>query len=128
MATKKKPTAKQLAARRLFAQRAKSGAFRRKANPARKRKAKPVGRPSQASGKRPSARLVKRRQRTARAPKGFYANPATAPARFAVHRATSDGHAGAFIASFAKKADAVAYGRAMVKAKGIAIVIVGKAR
>ncbi len=127
MATKKKPTAKQLAARKLFAQRARSGAFKRKrsSNPSKR---KSTARPSQATGKAPTKRLVARRRKTARAPKGFFANPVTAPARFAVHRATADGHAGAFIASFAKKADAVAYGRAMVKAKRIAIVIVGKAR
>lgn len=72
----KKPTAAQLAARKRFAEMAKAGVFTKKRakNPA-KRPAKPVGRVSQATGKRPSARLVKRRKATAKAPPGFFANP-----------------------------------------------------
>lgn len=63
MATsKKKPTAAQLAARKLFAQRAKAGTL----------KAKNPKRPSQATGKRPSARLIDRRER---AIPGYFPNP-----------------------------------------------------
>lgn len=36
---------------------------------------KSVKRPSQATRKRPTARLVRRRVATAKGPKGFYANP-----------------------------------------------------
>lgn len=61
-ATKKKPTAKQLAARKLFAQRAKAGMLKK--NPKR---------PSQATGKKPTARLVDRRERSI---PGYFPNPA----------------------------------------------------
>lgn len=131
MATKKKPSAAQLAARKRFAEMARSGVWKKKAT---KRKANPLTRvkrnsPSQATGKAPSKRLVKRRARTARAPAGLYANPirnaSRAPSGYSVHRAV-DGKAGTLLATFPKKADAVQYGKAVVKAKRIAVVIVGK--
>ena len=82
MATKK-PSAAQLAARKLFAMRAKSGAFKKKATP----KKNPLTRvkrnsPSMSSGKAPSARLKKRRAATAKAPAGYYANPKPKTHRF----------------------------------------------
>lgn len=69
----KKPTPAQVAARKRFAEMARAGVFAK--NPA-KRKAKPVTRVSQATGAPPTKRLVKRRKKTATAPKGFFANPA----------------------------------------------------
>jgi len=44
----------------------------RKKNPVKKRSIK---RPSQATGKSPTKRLVKRRKKTAAGPKGYFANP-----------------------------------------------------
>lgn len=80
MATAKKPTAAQLAARKRFAEMARAGVFtgarkKRSKNPVKKRAAKPVTRPSQASGKKPTKRLVARRVATKKAPAGFFANP-----------------------------------------------------
>lgn len=57
----KAPTKKQLAARKLFAQRSRAGTL------------KPIGRVSQATGKRPSARLKARREKSI---PGYFANPA----------------------------------------------------
>lgn len=56
----KAPTKKQLAARKLFAQRSRAGTL------------KPIGRVSQATGKRPSARLKARREKSI---PGYFANP-----------------------------------------------------
>lgn len=114
MATKKSPSAKQLAAR----------------NPARKpRKAKGVTRPSQATGKRPSARLVKRRKLTKRAPAGFFANPLntklTDPQSFGVYRVDARGLPVEHLATFFKKAPAVQYGQALARSKRIRVGIVG---
>lgn len=63
MATKK-PTAAQLKARKLFAERAKAGTLKK--SPTRK---------SQATGKKPTKRLIARRVSTEKAPKGYFANP-----------------------------------------------------
>jgi hypothetical protein len=49
-----------------------------KENP-RGRSKRPVGRKSQATGERPTKRLVARREKTKRAPKGMFANPILAP-------------------------------------------------
>jgi hypothetical protein len=50
---------------------AKKSAVKKKAVP----KKKAVSRPSQATGKKPTKRLVERRKKTASAPKGYFANP-----------------------------------------------------
>lgn len=60
--TTKKPSKAQLAARKLFAQRSKAGTLK-----------KPIGRVSQATGKRPSPRLKARREKSI---PGYFANPA----------------------------------------------------
>jgi hypothetical protein len=60
MATQK-PSKKQLAARKLFAQRSRAGTLK-----------KPISRPSQATGKRPSSRLKARREKSI---PGYFANP-----------------------------------------------------
>ncbi len=71
MATKRKPSAAQLRARKLFAQRAKSGAFRKKSKskvgstmPAKKKKRKPLTKFRQAAPSNPrySPRLDKKRK------------------------------------------------------------------
>lgn len=150
MATAKKPSPAQLAARKRFAEMAKAGVFAKKAarkrNPAKKRAAtkkpaKPVSRPSQATGKRPSKRLVDRRQRTAKAPAGFYANPRKKATRklstmksalakgaevwtATVNRMGVDKNK--FLASFASEKLAQEYGRAYADAHDIACVVVTK--
>ena len=74
-APKKRPTAKQLAARKRFAEMARSGAFRRGSNPlTRVRVKSPPQRPA-GNSEAPSKRLIKRRKKTNAAPEGFYANP-----------------------------------------------------
>lgn len=129
MATKR-PTAAQLAARKLFAERARAGTLKK----AGKRKPNPLTRvkrtsPSMATGKAPSKRLVKRRAKTARAPAGYYANPASrAPAAYAVHRVNANGAQGALIARFSSKADAVQYGKAYANLKRCQVAIIGKSR
>jgi hypothetical protein len=130
MATaKKKPTAKQLAARKLFAARARAGTLgkTRKANPLTRVKVKS---PSMATKKAPTKRLTARRKATAKAPRGYYANPAghRAPAGYAVHKATTSNTAGALLAVFPNKPAAVQYGKAYADMKQCAVVIVGKAR
>lgn len=135
MATKKRPTAKQLAARALFAKRAKAGDF---SKPKRKRATNPLSRVkktgrSMATGKKPSARLAKRRARTAAGPKGFYANPrnkgAHKVATFEV-RKVSHGVAGELLASFpgtaAGKARAAQYAQALANSKGTKVLLVGR--
>ena len=67
----KKASPAQIAARKLFAQRAKAGALKK--NPAAKPKS--VKRPSQATKKAPTKRLVARRVATKKAPPGYFANP-----------------------------------------------------
>jgi hypothetical protein len=127
MATSKKPTAKQLAARKLFAARSRAGTLgKRKSNPLTRVKVKS---PSMLTKKAPTKRLVARRKRTARAPAGYYANPAgRTPAGYAVHKATTGGTAGALLAVFPNKAAAVEYGQAVADQKKVSVVIVGKAR
>lgn len=71
----KKPTAKQIAARKLFAQRAKAGAFKKNPGARSRSKAGATKKPSIATGKAPSARLISRRSKTAKMPKGAFANP-----------------------------------------------------
>lgn len=73
-------TAKQIAARKLFAARAKAGTLKRKKNPARKAatkkapaKKRAINRPSQATGKPPTARLKARRR--ANTVPGAFPNP-----------------------------------------------------
>jgi hypothetical protein len=70
MATKK-PSAAQIAARKKFSDIMKAGGFKK--NPLTRVK---KSSPSIATGKAPSTRLKKRRAKTAKAPAGYYANPA----------------------------------------------------
>ena len=70
MATKK-PSAAQLAARKKFSDIMKAGGFKK--NPLTRVKKTSA---SMATGKTPSARMKKRRAKTAEAPAGYYANPA----------------------------------------------------
>jgi len=136
--TKKKPSTAQLAARKLFAARAKAGTLKKaKRKPAAAkgtpRKPNPLTRvkvksPSQRSGAAPSKRLVARRKATAKAAPGYYANPKRrpAPAGFCVHHATPTGHAGKAIATFRAKGDAIEYAKAYAKGHRVPVVIVGK--
>ncbi len=135
----KKPSAAQLAARKRFAEMARSGVWSRKKKAAAKkttRKPNPLSKvkktsPSMATGKAPSLRLRKRRQKTARAPAGFYANPvpkfSRMPVRYAVHQVTN-GQPGALLGAFVAKADAQAFGRAWADKHKRQVMIVGKAR
>lgn len=71
-------TAKQIAARKLFAARVKAGEFKRKKNPIAKEKLTSrayVLRPSQATKTPPSKRLITRRTKALKAPKGYFPNP-----------------------------------------------------
>ncbi len=120
MATTKKPSAAQLAARKRFAEMARAGVFtkgkKRKANPAKKRApAKPVTRASQATGKRPSKRLMARRVKTAKAPAGFFANPAPVY-RFPWLVETEVAGKWGTRAAFASKPKAVEYAQALADA------------
>lgn len=84
MATKK-PTAAQLRARKLFAERARAGTLKRRKNPAAKKVIRRAGvsktayvkRPSQATRAAPTKRLVARRRKvtSGRAPAGYFPNP-----------------------------------------------------
>jgi len=148
MATAKKPSAAQLAARARFAAMARSGKFKRKSNPSsaagefresNPRKRKGIKSPSIATGEPPSKRLVKRRtlnaKAAARGMKGFYANPAKVrtvaklanyyPSDYNVHKATTGGKPGVLLARFPKKADAVQYAEAYAKAHDKSVVVVG---
>jgi len=82
MATKK-PSAAQIAARKKFSDIMKSGGFKK--NPLTRVK---KSSPSMATGKAPSARLKKRRAKTAKAPAGYYANPAMGQLYTVFHRGT----------------------------------------
>ena len=64
-------SAAQIAARKKFSAIMKSGGFKK--NPLTRVK---KNSPSMATGKAPSTRLKKRRAKTAKAPAGYYANPA----------------------------------------------------
>ena len=82
-------TAKQIAARKLFAERAKAGEFaKRKSNPLTRVKVKS---PSYRTGKAPSKRLITRRKSTKDAPAGYYANPLKS---FIVKLNTENGRSG----------------------------------
>jgi hypothetical protein len=109
MATKK-PSAAQLRARKLFAERARSGAFVKSAG---KRKPNPLTRvkansPSMATGDAPSKRLVKRRKKTAKAPAGYYANPLTRVKRNSPSMATGKAPSKRLVKRRAKTAKAPA--------------------
>lgn len=119
MATAKKPTAAQLDARKRFAEMARSGVFTKRAKNPKKRSAarmsvKAVSRPSQATGKKPSKRLVARRVKTAKAPAGFFANPV--PYRFPWLVETQSRGVWGTRSAFATKAAAVQYAQALADA------------
>ena len=82
MATKK-PSAAQIAARKKFSDIMKAGGFKK--NPLTRVK---KSSPSMATGKAPSTRLKKRRAKTAKAPAGYYANPAMGQLYTVFHRGT----------------------------------------
>lgn len=102
-------TAKQIAWRKKFAAMAKAGTLKRGTKKRRKnpapgvsdttydrnpRKKKSATRPSQATGKAPTKRLVARRKKTARVPEGFFANPSkqTYKRAYAIREKTKDGY------------------------------------
>lgn len=124
MATAKKPSVAQLAARKRFAEMAKAGVFTKSAgrrkNPAKKRAAKPVTRPSQASGKKPTKRLVARRVATKKAPAGFFANPKKR--EFGVYLKSSSGVLKPY-AKFPDKKKAVEYAQAKADQSGYSFVV-----
>lgn len=119
--TKKKPSAAQLAARRLFAARAKAGTLR-KGTKAKKRKANPVSRATAADSRSASSALKLRA-----APKRK-ANPATRPpVAYAVHRATAHGEPGPLVAKIVDKAEAIKFARDWATRHKARAVVVGKA-
>lgn len=114
-------SAKQIAARKLFAQRAKAGTFRRpkaKSKPARtknpaakkkpvaKRAKKAVNAPSQINRKPPTKRLKERR--AANTKRGYFPNPVKSAARVRVESTN-----GKLIAAFTSPAAAMEYARAL---------------
>lgn len=125
-------TAKQIAARKLFAQRAKSGEFKR--NPTKRAKARAsaqkiaVNAPSRTTGKKPSARLKERRAANTR--KGYYPNPVekigTRKAPFAhdpspfhtAHYSVIDMETSHIVADFPKQKSAVEYAQALANRDG----------
>lgn len=133
----KKPSPAQVAARKRFAEMARSGVWKRKARKtAARRKANPLtrvkrGSKSMTTGKTPTDRLVKRRAKTARGPAGYYANPghkmARKPVRYAVHQ-VRNGQPGQLLGEFPTKAGAVEFGQAWANVHKRPILIVGKAR
>lgn len=111
-------TAKQIAARKLFAQRAKAGTLRK--NPAKKklgakratsvkRAKKAVSAPSQITKRAPTKRLKARR--AANSKPGYFPNPISRG--FKVKSST-----GSHIATFNSKADAVEYAQALANKTG----------
>jgi hypothetical protein len=111
-----KPTAKQIAARALFAKRAKAGAFKRKKKRAvaknpRGRSQGSVRRKSQANGKHPTPRLIQRRIKTKRAPKGLFANPVKRKLRYKVEAGSTLSQLRS-IAHFEKQSAAFQYAKA----------------
>lgn len=78
-------SAAQIAARKKFSAIMKSGGFKK--NPLTRVKKTS---PSMATGKAPSTRLKKRRAKTAKAPAGYYANPAMGQLYTVFHRGTSN--------------------------------------
>lgn len=118
-------TAAQLAARKTFADMARSGAFKKRA------KKKPVKAAAKKTVKRNPVRATQVKQ--ARAPRKAVAvkrNPATATravASFKVYRADHDGKpSGRELGSFPVKQNAIDYAKAYMKAHNCAVVIVGK--
>lgn len=91
-------------------------------NPKRRAKRKPrgrsaggVNRPSQATGKKPTKRLVKRRRKTLRAPAGVFANP--------VKHGYTVSAKGAEIATFKTRAHAAQYGQAFADTYQISVKV-----
>lgn len=125
-------TAAQIAHRKRFAEMVRSGAFKKRSkNPAKKsaakkapRRIKSLNQPSQATGKKPTKRLVARRKKTAAAPRGYYANPKKVAVlgnssgfKHRVYQITATGRK--LIAGFMSRADATAYAQAFADAKGV---------
>lgn len=81
-----------------------------------------MSRASQSTGKKPTARLVERRKRTAKAPRGFFANPSPMPANVGEWR-VSYAKNGRFIAIFNTKAEALEYANALANKSGKQIKI-----
>ena len=78
--TKRSFSTAQLAAQKLFAERARSGTLKkgkRKTNPDKAKPRAYVKRASQATGAPPSKRLVTRRKKALTAPAGYFPNPKT---------------------------------------------------
>lgn len=112
-------------------------------NPAKR---KGVTRPSQATGKAPTKRLVQRRKKTAKAPPGYFANPKKpgtvrsvartaerymGPGEFEVYTAkgyrdAANPKLGTLLARFPSKSAAQEYARAYADAKGVAVFVVGQ--
>lgn len=107
MATKK-PSAAQVRARKLFAERAKAGTLK-----------KSVKRPSQATGKKPTKRPVAHREKSV---PGYFANPVHAPAKRAVLKTfdyyvetSLTGERYILVAGFIQRQDAEDYAHALAK-------------
>ena len=81
-------------------------------NPA-KRKIKAVGRQSQATGRAPDKRLLRRRKKTVAGPRGFFANPVHT---FKVLTRSKPSAPFALVGSFKDKSRAMQYARAIHKA------------
>jgi hypothetical protein len=114
--TKRKPSAAQLAARARFAAMAKSGAFKRKATKVKTAAAK------KAAPRKTAAKPARRANPTAA---HQHHNRTRHVTHYQVHKA-SHGTAGALIATFRNKADAVQYANAYATAHKCPVVIVGK--
>jgi hypothetical protein len=76
---------------------------------------------SQATGKRPSARLIKRRAKTAKAPKGFFANPVAYESRKAYVVTDLKGQA---LADFSNRDDAIQWAKEYADRKQVKLRIV----
>lgn len=101
MATKRKFSAKQIAAQKLFAQRARAGTLgktkKRRTNPAKPKSARP------SQNRRGPATTARRPGR----------RPTASRARWSVHRLDAHGRPGAAIAVFYSESDAGDYARAL---------------
>ena len=83
----------QIAAQKLFAERARAGTLgkgKRKANPDKSKPRAYVKRASQITGAPPSKRLVSRRKMALKAPAGYFPNPKTMQQYTVYHRGTSN--------------------------------------
>jgi len=122
---KRKPTAAQIAARERFAEMARSGAFKRrvKRNPVIgiKSKKKSLTRRSQSTGRAPSSRLIMRRRKTLRAPKGFFANPNSRLYRVLERRPSASSWSP--VGSFPSRQRAMQYARAYHKAASSPVAV-----